>query len=783
MLAREDPPVRSTLRPFRPAWSTVIGLSLALALTSAAAAQSPGGTKPAPGTPAALANYIPATDLVFYFEFQGVESRPDAWKKSAFYKVLNETTAGEMLDDVFVQLADQALAKVGARWATGKEQMTLLEHLLKHGFVLASSAKQGDPQSATATMVFRGVYKTKEMKAILARYLSSRNDPKVKPKYADADGHKIVLAKQVTGTFFAWWVDKEDLVMIPTGLTEAAVIQGAKNVFATLEGKSPSVAEDTLRTSLAKDEDGFVPIGFGFVDLSAVPPGTIPPTLGLQDLKTIDFRWGFQDKETVSILHVTAPKPREGILGLFDQPTFDKTKLPPVPDGVDSFTVISIDPQKAFDQISNLLRGLNPNGGGLDAFSDAVKFRTKRDLKTEILGHLGPRIVIYVAPGAKSSDSKGPNPLAAMLGPLGAALANFEIPRLTIIADIDDSVAVGRVLDELMIVVNQNLRGLAPLMPATDGNDPNGGATRKTRGGGSGLEFTSLPNDKYRGYKLNLPSGLSSLIPSYVRPTIRTSAKQIVFSISPEAARQALELKGGGAAATTFSTALQSTPAKMIFLQASDPSDTISAALADFPTKLQQTLDATAAPPAALAAGSGGPGGPGPGGPGRGGPGPGGRSFVGQGAGVSSPAMTGSGGPSGSGGPGAPGGSGGSPASSASGIVIKYDSSKLPSTSAVKSLLFPGTATVSVDDEGVKFITREAFPNVAGIVSGGSAESMSLQQLMKWATGQPPGLPAAGAVPPGAGPGAPGAPAAPGGPPGGGRPGGRKPGMIGPGGS
>jgi hypothetical protein len=456
---------------------------------------------------------------------------------------------------------------------------------------------------------------------------------------------------------------------------------------------------------------------------------------------------------------------------------------------VDSFTVISIDPQKAFDQISNLLRGLNPNGGGLDAFSDAVKFRTKRDLKTEILGHLGPRIVIYVAPGSKSSDSpKGPNPLAAMLGPLGGALANFEIPRLTIIADIDDPVAVGRVLDELMIVVNQNLRSLAPLMPAPDGNDPNGGATRKSRGGGSGLEFTSLPNDKYRGYKLNLPTGLSSLIPSYVRPTIRTSAKQIVFSISPEAARQALEIKGGGAAATTFSTALQSTPGKMIFLQASDPSDALSAALADFPTKLQQTLDAASAPPAALAAGPGGPGGPGPGGPGgRGGPGPGG-----SGAGISAPGMAGSGRPGGSGagisapgmagpgGPGGSGGSGGSPASSASGIVIKYDSSKLPSTSAIKSLLFPGTATISVDDEGVKFITREAFPNIAGLVSGGSAESMSLQQLMKMATGQPPGLPAAGAVPPGAGP---GAPAAPGGTPGGGRPGGRKPGMMGPGGS
>jgi hypothetical protein len=788
-LAREDPPVRSTLRPFRLAWSSVAGLSLALALTSAAAAQTTAVARPAPGTPTPLANYIPADDLVFYFEFQGVESHPDAWKKSALYKVLFETPTGDMLDDTLVQLADQALGKVGARWGTGKEEITLLQHLLKQGFVVAASEKQGDPQSSTASMVFRGVFKTKEMKAIVARFLNSRNDPKVKPKYADADGHKIVIGKQPTGSFFAWWVDKEDLVMVPTGPTEAAVIQAAKNIFATLDGKTPSAAQDTLRTSLAKEEDGFVPIGFGFLDLSSIPPGVIPPTLGLQDLKTIDFRWGFQDKETVSILHATAPKPREGILALFDQPTFDKTNLPPIPEGVEAFNVISIDPKKAFDQISALAQSLNPNGVGLEALADAVKAKTKRDLKTDILGHLGPRIAIYVAPGAKSSDgAKGPNPLAALLGPLAGAMANFEIPRLTIVADIDDPTAVGRVLDELMIMVNQSLRSLGPIMPPAD--DPNGGAARKSRGNaGAGLEFTSLPNDKYRGYKLNLPQGLAALLPSYVRPTIRVAAKQIVFSISPEAARQAIEIKGGGAAATTFSTALQSAPAKMIFLQASDPSDAIAAALADFPNKLQQTLDAAATPPGALVANT--PGGSGmPGGPGMAGSGGMSRPGGPAGFGASGPMGGGTGAPSGSGGrsipggsggpgggPGGSGGSGGAPASSPSGIVIKVDSSKLPTTSTVKALLFPGTATISVDDEGIKFITREAFPNVAGLVAGAGPESMFFQQMLKGAKGQQPvPMPTEGT--PGANPAAPAAPGAPGGSAPGGRPGGgrRQPG-------
>ena len=40
-------------------------------------------------------------------------------------------------------------------------------------------------------------------------------DPKVKPKLADAAGHKIVVAKDRTGASFGWWVEdsrKEDLV-------------------------------------------------------------------------------------------------------------------------------------------------------------------------------------------------------------------------------------------------------------------------------------------------------------------------------------------------------------------------------------------------------------------------------------------------------------------------------------------------------------------------------------------------------------------------------------------
>ncbi len=799
------------LHPQIPRPALALGLALGLAaLATAARAQAPAQAKGPSGPPIPLAHYVPAGDLVAYIEFEGLDAHGDAWRKSALYQVLNTTPAGAMLEDVVEQLAEQLSAKSGTRLASGKEYVALLEHVARNGFVFAAGAKPDDPKSAFTVLALRGVFKNKELKPVVGRMLGAMVDPKVKPKLADVGGHKIVVAKDKGGRqSFGYWVEdsrKEDLVMIPPGPPDEATVVGvAGHIFAVLDGQKPDAATDATRQSLAKEEEGFVPVGFGFVSLVSLPPQSLPPGLGLQDLKGFDFRWGFQDKETVSIVRIAAPKPREGMLAIFDQPTFDKGGLPPVPEGVGGFTVFSINLLKTYDQLTALATAAKPEAAGaIEGFAEQVQAKTKLRLKEDILAHLGPKVAVYVAPSPKATDATKaapPNPMVAMvLAPLGMQ----EVPRLTLVAEIDDPKAVGRTLDSLMIAANQGLRGLAPMLAAVAPPEPNanngpgagpygpgagpgGRAQGKAAARGITLEFKQVGTGVYT---MTMPSALTAIVPSYVRPTIRIGPKHVVISVSPEAARAALEVKGGGAPASAFAGTLQAVPGDLLFLQVDDSTQSIADGLATFPTKLQELADKAAAPPMPPGLGAaGGPQGANPdmaarmsGGASMPG-GPASRSMPMPPGGSASRSMPMPSGPPGSGRPGGSGGPGqgqGQAAAESKGLfTLRVDPSKVPTAAAIKPLLSPSVMAVSVDEEGIKFIHRESFPDLPGMISGNGPSGLMMKQRMAEATAASKAAGAAGAAPeaqPG-GPGRPGGPPGmmPGGPGGPGRPGGSGP--------
>ncbi len=55
-----------------------------------------------------LARYVPRQDLVFFLEFDGLDSRCAAWRASAAYKLLNETKLGALIEDLAAQGIDLA---------------------------------------------------------------------------------------------------------------------------------------------------------------------------------------------------------------------------------------------------------------------------------------------------------------------------------------------------------------------------------------------------------------------------------------------------------------------------------------------------------------------------------------------------------------------------------------------------------------------------------------------------------------------------------------------------
>ena len=45
-------------------------------------------------------------------------------------------------------------------------------------------------------------------------------------------------------------------------------------------------------------------------------------------------------------------------------------------------------------------------------------------------------------------------------------------------------------------------------------------------------------------------------------------------------------------------------------------------------------------------------------------------------------------------------------------ITLEVDPAKMPSADALKTLLFPGSSTVTADDQSIQFIRRGAFPDI-----------------------------------------------------------------------
>ena len=102
----------------------------------------------------------------------------------------------------------------------------------------------------------------------------------------------------------------------------------ADPVADVLDGKTPSALKHEVYVRLSKPVPGQVPVGVFFLDLammvnrSVMPPlGPRAAELGLDGINRVESRWGIQDKGLVIAVAVQAPRPRRGVLALFDQPT------------------------------------------------------------------------------------------------------------------------------------------------------------------------------------------------------------------------------------------------------------------------------------------------------------------------------------------------------------------------------------------------------------------------------------------------------------------------------
>ncbi len=529
----------------------------ALLLIAACAGIAPAAEpKPQP-----LARYFPKKDLVAYVEFDGVDAHSEAWKKTSLARMFAETPAGPMLEKVAAQTLEGLLSPDMEGILSADDVSKIVSTTARSGFAFAINRKADDPSARPSCigLVLRGAGKGPLLPTI-KKVMTAAGLPAETLEMTKVDkpgGRKAFQIGEEGQPGVAWWVEKNDLVV------SILDVKYADAMIAALDGKEPNAIDHPSRLELATTEDGFEPIGLAFLDMTALPK--MPPEaadFGLDGIKRMDIRWGYQGEALVSVSRILAPSPRKGVLAMFEQPRFDARSLPPLPAGVGSFTVLSLDLGKVYDQIAALAK--LADGDSTKVIAEAEKaFReaTGRRLREDVLSQIGPRLVFADVPTQVfiSSDR---------LSFFAQGMA--RVPRFSLLVEVPDRARFLKDLDAIATWANAQFP--IPKDPKAKEGQPASPLFRRLKNGQEGYEVALSPT------YWPLPAGY--------RPSIIVGDRYASIGTSPDVAR--LALKPDGELGASLDRALASLPGNLTVLTASDTRNSaLPEILANVPSMIQ----------------------------------------------------------------------------------------------------------------------------------------------------------------------------------------------------
>ncbi len=525
-------PLPWTRRLCSRAATITLGLVLAPLISAAATAQE---ARP-------LADRVPARDLSFYFEFDGLDAHAADWKTSAASKILNETTLGVLFEDLAAQGLDLAMKGKLPDPPSGTSLVQAIKSVARRGFALGVTLKGQGP--AAGTLVIRGGAGP-EISGLLQ---SMESGDELAAKKTFQRGSQTVITYGDRPTSDAFIVDGGDLVLTTT--------PNVDRVLAVLEGREPAATNYPIRVGLAKPEGPFRPVALAFFNTKALPPlSPRAAALGLGGVERVEYRLGFRDGATYSVLRLVAPSPRRGILALLDGPTFDGSSLPPLPAVVTGFAVASISPGRIFDTLLAMVRQSDPEDAR--RFEESVE-RVDRHLgvklRDDLLARLGPKWSMSMTAG---------NPDAGV---------PFDVVALVEVAD---PAAFGPALGKVFDAANAAIKAPRPGIPA-GGPRPE---FRKIDGGQPGSRS---------GHEIFLPPGSVPPGPmASARPTILIGSKYLAIGSTAGPASAALDMAEGQGGRWSpegpFAPMMAALPPRMVLLSVSDPRESLPALISNLP--------------------------------------------------------------------------------------------------------------------------------------------------------------------------------------------------------
>jgi prepilin-type processing-associated H-X9-DG protein len=487
---------------------------------------------------ASPARHVSRQNLLAYLEFDGLDAHADAWRTSAAYKLLRDTKLGSVLEDLALQGIELIQeSTTPERRVGGAEVVGLLKHIAHHGFAVGATRK-GREDARFVAVLRHG--DRPEFKRLLETLGAALKHEEVDKKPDDPANGASGRALNRLGASGIWLVEKGDLIL--------ASATSVDEILAVQSGGGSSALDHPIRLRLLEATDGIQPAAIGFFDMASLAPLTPDAVdLGLDGLERLELQWGFQDAALVTRLRAVAPEPRRGVLALLDQPTFGVNALPPLPPNLTSLFALSVDPAKTYDQIDSMMNRIHPPAPP-EAPNTGILARHGIDLRKELLGHVGPPIVLY-AQAPQGIDK------ATVASLLMSRVAGF-----TVAARIRHETAVLRAIDSLVKSFNPMLREYLRGIPRN-----------RVAPSLAFLKFRKLAGPLSK-YELELPpDSLPAPYATKLRPTIVVSRDQLVVSASTLAAEQAAAAHAHGQPKTALIPAVNRLPGEMIYLGLTDP--------------------------------------------------------------------------------------------------------------------------------------------------------------------------------------------------------------------
>jgi prepilin-type processing-associated H-X9-DG protein len=597
---------------------------------------------------APLARYFPRQDLVVYAEFDGLDAHRDAWTRTALYRLLNETTTGALYERSLGRLLEIILRKQAGAPANGRELFALGIHVVRSGFAVGINRAGGAGPPRSFAVVLRDASRGAP-RAIVDRLLRAGANPRSRvEKVKRPDGRELQVVADSTAGHLAWWPEGDDLVV-------SLVSPGGPDaIIGALTNREPTAVEHPVRTGLRGNgpAPGVVPVGVAFFDMAALP--SLPKeavALGLDGIKRFEYRWGFREGALESSLGVVAPAPRRGILSLFDQPALDVRHLPPLPGGLAGFSVLSLDAARFWDAVRKVSLAQEFKPGRAET-SGLHEFENAFEQATG----LRLREDLLANLGTRWTFYNVPTKINAPSHILeGFAQGFFRVPKMAVVIDVTNREPIARSLDRFVESMNRMLQSMPKeSMPVAIGD------LRPLKGEDAGFRFSLNSRD------FPLTAGMW--------PTVVLGRKALVLASSPATALAARDLSdrsvaGGLPAGDPLAGALASLPENMTLLSVADIRQSmlpdVVVGLPGLVESLIKTRRLRGLPPFLS-----------------------GMSIEEEPGGV---------------------------AAEEPGIRIPepiVDPELIPDSETLRPFLFPSIHALVVDDEGIRYMAREAFPTI-----------------------------------------------------------------------